>query len=141
MSECEVCAGQEYNGFPNRETFMVDLFMSNDCDSYEAFNLVIVDGVRAYGAFLMGHPRMAAIGGMIVPIGFVADAMEGYVTGLVRDIVEDSEGASSACQEWVLDVGSLWRVDWCWLAGRWLVEPADVVSAVLSEYVVEGDDE
>ena len=35
VSECEVCAGQEYNGWPNRETWAVGLHLDNDYGLYQ----------------------------------------------------------------------------------------------------------
>ena len=135
MGECEVCAGQEYNGWPNRETWAVGLHLDNDYGLYE-YRCGLVDVMVASHADWVAEDAVSRVGTRAV--FRVADAVESWVRdefervfhpmeAVVQGVVVDHQ--AGVWRMMASDVGSLWRVDWTCLAEHW-VDDAE-----------EGDDE
>jgi len=134
MSECEVCAGQEYNGWPNRETWAVGLHLDNDYGLYE-YRCGLVDVMVASHADWVAEDPVSRAGTRAV--FRVADAVESWVRDEFERVFHPMEAVKQGVvvdhqagvwRMMVSDVGSLWRVDWTRLAEDWVDE-------------LEGDDE
>lgn len=101
----------EYNGWPNRETWAVNMHWGNDQGLYESMTELI---------------RRCQRRGETVSV--VADSFREEVSGLLnpsvyRDIfgTQQPEGLASIAHE----VGSLSRVDWRCLAEAWMEDTED----------------
>ena len=134
MSECEVCAGQEYNGWPNRETWAVGLHLDNDYGLYE-YRCGLVDVMVASHADWCREHELPTTTRAVFR---VADAVESWVRDEFERVFHPMEAVKQGvvvdhqADVWrmmVSDVGSLWRVDWTCLAEHWVDD------------AMEGDDE
>ena len=130
MSECEVCADQEYNGWPNRETWAVGLHLDNDAGLHE-YRCGLVDVMVASHADWCREHELPTTTRAVFR---VADAVERWVRDEFEYVFFPERGVPGSTEPnqvadvWRMmasDVGSLWRVDWTCLAEHW----------------VEGDDE
>ena len=126
MSECEVCAGQEYNGWPNRETWAVGLHLDNDYGLYE-YRCGLVDVMVASHADWVAEDPVSRAGARAV--FRVADAGESWVRDEFEYVFFPERGVPGSTEPnqvadvWRMmasDVGSLWRVDWTCLAEHWV---------------------
>ena len=128
MSECEVCADQEYNGWPNRETWAVGLHLDNDAGLHE-YRCGLVDVMVASHAGWVAEDPVLRAGTRAV--FRVADAVESWVRDEFERVFypEPGEVVADVWRMMVSDVGSLWRVDWTCLAEHWVDD------------AMEGDDE
>ena len=136
MSECEVCAGQEYNGSPNRETWAVGTHLDNDAGLYE-YRCGLVDVMVASHADWVAEDAVSRAGARAV--FRVADAVESWVREMF-DMVFYPQAGDGCVEVWRVmagDVGSLWRVDWTRLAEGWVDVSIDQASTVK----MDGDDE
>lgn len=116
----------EYNGWPNRETWAASLHLSNDFGLYEMVNGWAVDARREaveeaekdeYGFYAGGVATVER-----TTVRLLADMLSDYADELHADIAtgEDFTIATGTERMMVLEVGSLWRVDWFTLAENWL---------------------
>ena len=135
MSECEVCAGQEYNGWPNRETWAVGLHLDNDYGLYE-YRCGLVDVMVASHADWVAEDPVSRAGARAV--FRVADAVESWVREMFNMVFypQAGDGCVAVWRMMAGDVGSLWRVDWTRLAEGWVDVSIDQASTVK----MEGDD-
>ena len=84
---------EKYNGFVNRETWAMCLWIANDQYLQEHISIMIEE------ILIDGDNHNAA------------RALCSYMEELKADIMNDSD-ASSDAKNMVLDVGSFWRIDW-----------------------------
>ena len=129
MTATETTNVDEYNGWTNRETWAASLHLSNDFGLYEMVNGWANDARREAVAFGQVDTDMLERVGWTVEsgtVGRLADMLKDYFEGLRTDII-DATGPLGAeilpTREGVmmlLEVGSLWRVDWRELASNWL---------------------
>ena len=87
---------REYNGWTNRETWAVNLWLSNDEGIYSMAREVAAQDVDVRGGKLYPHER--------------EDAVKDWVEDLL-----DPEGELGVWKEQAImarDVGSIWRVNW-----------------------------
>jgi len=85
-----------YNGFTNRETWAVSLHIHNDQGLYSEY-VDMLNRSNSQHEF--------------------AKELEDWFTELVFTILEDGK-LSNEARGMVLDIGSLWRVDWYELASE-----------------------
>lgn len=84
---------EEYNGWPNRETWAAHLWITNDEGSYNYWceRAQELDKYR------------------------LADELKEYFESLWAELMEN-ETAGSSVLNMLYDIGSLWRVDWVHVA-------------------------
>jgi hypothetical protein len=93
-----------YNGWTNRETWAVNLWLSND------HGLYLQTEELAQQAASEADARL-----------WLASRLEDMVSDLFEGFYADPEG-SQGLSGFVSDVGSLWRVDWAGIARAWIDE-------------------
>lgn len=117
----------EYNGWTNRETWVASLHLSNDFGLHEMVNGWANDARREAIEFSQVDTDMLERVGWTVEkatVGRLAEKVEGYFDSLRADVIDgqDENGLSPTETErmMLLEVGSLWRVNWRELAENWL---------------------
>ncbi len=114
----------EFNGWPNRETWAASLHLSNDFGLYEMVNQWAEDAraeavEEAYADVHDWYARKIATIGKTT-VRELADKLSGYFDDLCDDMAVDGAYLSETERMMVLEVGSVWRVDWFHLAENWL---------------------
>lgn len=119
-----------YNGWTNRETWAVNLHLSNDQGLYELTNervtnaLADIDGNAVGLGDWFADPTEGPARRRVRRITLAADALEELVAELFDT---DGDYWSSNLQGMRDDVGSVWRIDWRAVAEAWVGElPIDL---------------
>lgn len=111
---------EEYNGWPNRETWALGLHLDNDHGLHLERQALVAAAVVDHAAWADEHGHMA------VPsaAGFVGRAVQEWVEGMFERVFYPAEGevVSEVVRLMAADVGSLWRVEWWCLAEHWVAE-------------------
>ena len=94
---------EEYNGWKNRETWAVNLWVEND---QESFNI--------HKAHMMSVYRDHKLEPMHKLVMILADAYQEYIENKLRLVLTYEDGLMRN------DIGSLYRVDWHELARYWV---------------------
>lgn len=125
MTTEDTASTEEYNGWPNRETWAASLHLSNDYGLYTMVNGWANDARREaiedaerdefdhykYGTFTVERSTVLNL----------AEMLEGYIAELRADIADDlGDRATETERAMVLEIGSDWRVDWQQVAENWL---------------------
>lgn len=121
-------SSEEFNGWPNRETWAASLHLSNDRGLYEMVNGWANDA-RAEAIEEAESDRDGWYASKITTVErttshLLADKLEDYIDGLRADIRDAARHPGFTRTEtevmMVLEIGSEWRVDWQHLAENWL---------------------
>jgi len=101
-------AEEEYNGWSNRETWAVNLHLSNNEGDYSYMLELANDALDMYEE-------------TEAQVGHLAYAIETHCDDIVYSVTHPEDGAATdEARMFVADVGSLWRVDFYDIAERWL---------------------
>lgn len=115
-SEVDTMSEETYEGWTNRETWAVNLWLSNDEGLYNATREIVTMAVDAVDP--EDVPTWAADDLQSFHAGRVADALKIWVEQLLdasECLLKDEDRQNMAS-----DCGSLWRVDWYEVAKAWL---------------------
>ena len=97
---------EEYNGWTNRETWAVNLHLTNDEGLYNEVNELLKQ------KYEYNHQR--------------DDALREFVENIFHDLQEGAYDHNKKLKEMtfsmLMDVGSLWRVNWCEIVDSFLEE-------------------
>ena len=85
---------EKYNGWTNRETWAVKLYIDND------------QGLYSYYVNMLNRSKDARS---------FAQELEDWFFNLIQDMLEDGN-LSNEARGMILDIGSLWRVNWLEIA-------------------------
>jgi hypothetical protein len=105
-----------YNGWTNRETWALDLVLSNDPGLYEMTRERVSDAVEAYTE---GYEQGDGLNLNDVLPRIAGDAVKAFWEELI-DPAEFND--SDAIVTLLNEVGSYWRVDWDEIGRHWLPE-------------------
>lgn len=93
----------EFNGYSSRETFDVSLWLNNDYDVYHTCLAMAEDAKEED-----------------YPVYELAKSLEAYWDGYTSPEGKDKSDFIDRVLPIILDVGSLWRVDWHEIAKEFL---------------------
>jgi hypothetical protein len=99
-------AEQGYNGYSNRETWALELWLSNDEGFYREIREEIIPQLRKrYDDEDLPYR--------------LADRLKDWVENELKEFAEESKSGSQI-RIMFDDIGSLWRIDWQEIAACWL---------------------
>lgn len=103
----------EYNGWTNRETWAVNLWLSNDQGLYNETRALVADAIVAAesrydetGIEINDHARLS----------YAGEALRDYVTDELLSLDGDLQMDPELVVNMLREIGSLWRVEWAAVA-------------------------
>lgn len=103
----------EYNGWTNRETWAIQLHLSNNQGDYEEMSEYARECLSAE-----------------YPVGAMADRIEDWTEEVFQSVTHPEDGEpSEAARMLVSDVGSYWRADFREIASHWIDEARESVAS------------
>lgn len=113
-----------YEGWSNRETWCANLWLANDYGLYTEITGLTEDALRDAQEATEGDAEEVARQATMV----MADWLKDFFDGFAADIVE-GKSTSETVRLMVLDIGSLYRVDWYEVAASWVGDAIAEMSA------------
>lgn len=97
---------EEYNGYSNRETWALNLWLTNDEGFYHEIREEMIPQLKKrYDDEDLPYR--------------LADRLRDWVENDLKEFADESN-AGSLIRNMFEDIGSLWRIDWQEIAGYWL---------------------
>jgi hypothetical protein len=129
---------EEFNGWVNRETWAMNLHLSNDHGLYLETQSATFRGLVGAEDFACEHPEVT-----LNVYRHVAREIEAMVQEW-RDDLEEFGAPGSDVEPGLLsmflEIGSLWRVDWDEIAGGWLDQfPVELLTAKTAVNLIENE--
>lgn len=117
MSTETTTTTDEYNGWPNRETWAVNLWLGNDQDLYQ-MTLEALSTAAIEARMEDFEARTGLEANEVMADNYAGEAISELVEQLLNnaDCLIDDPTRSMMSR----DVGSLWRVDWRLIGHYWL---------------------
>ena len=135
MSEPVLC---EVNGWPNRETWAMNLHLSNDHGTYLETQEATFRGLVRAEDFANKYPDVT-----LNVYRHVAMEIEAMVEEWHDEVTDGGDGYASVpagLLSMFLDIGSLWRVDWDSIGVGWLDQfPVELLTAKTAVNLIENE--
>ena len=113
---------EEYNGWKNRETWAIQLHLSNNEGDYEAMSPSADQFVREqadYGDDPTGRTA----------VGLMADYIQAWTEQVYEQVLDGETIPTPEARMFVADVGSWWRADFYEIATHWIDDAREQVTA------------
>lgn len=110
-------ATEEYNGWPNRETWAAALHLSNDPALSGIADALAAESVREAQAFQTEHPELAGAVDLerraaTICADKLGELMDEWAADLHELVTGMGEGPGPTVAMMLDEIGSRWRVDW-----------------------------
>jgi hypothetical protein len=114
---------QEYNGWSNRETWAIQLHLSNNEGDY--------DLMRETAREILSEEHTPGTFAFTSAVGAMANYIKEWTEEVFNDVLYAHENGSTneAGRSFVADVGSWWRADFYEIAEHWIDEAREELAS------------